>query len=712
MNIASPNLNRLINHVLPVSLGIFAFFLVVGGEVLNPQYTGWLMGRFDPIQHYLGWDFFRRSEWANPIGLSPTFGLDISSSIVYADSIPLMAIIFKVFDQILPLNFQYFGIWLLICFVLQAYFGWKLAAIYFESNFKRALVSILFVVSPQMLWRLNTHAGVHNALASHFLILAGIFLTLRKESSNRFFYWVILFSASLTINFYFLLITSFLWMADSIDGYLAKQYSFKGFIKELLILLFIVLILGWQVGYFAIATSSVDIWGYGFFRFNLMAPLDSYGLSSFLPNMNLPSTWGEGYSYFGAGVLVGLLFTAPYIVIKWLDVKAFISRYPALILVLTLFFLLSITNNIGVGSENYLIALPEVVLKILGITHSAARFFWPIYYFLLIFLAFAIQKIYPKKVSLIILCTIVFIQVLDLYPLRRSIRAEYAKDMAGIYDASLLKSKLWPDIAKHYKKLILMPTVNQPAHWETFAFFASKYGLATNSIFTARIDSAKVDASNHKINASIATGHLEDDSVYIVQDSFVLPLLSKANIDSPLIKLDGLNVFLPNWRRCANCLPLDEGWLLTANKLRPALGEKILFSSSNEKSPYYLGQGWSWAENWGVWSDSGVSTLNLPTPSDRSNGIKLEVQPFVVPEKKKEQIVEIVLNDNLKTYQKVIFSESTPTTIIIPLDQKFNLGNLINIKISLEKPMSPRSLQIGNDDDRRLGIGLISASFY
>ena len=117
MNIASPNLNRLINHVLPVSLGIFAFFLVVGGEVLNPQYTGWLMGRFDPIQHYLGWDFFRRSEWANPIGLSPTFGLDISSSIVYADSIPLMAIIFKVFDQILPLNFSTlgFGCWSVLC---------------------------------------------------------------------------------------------------------------------------------------------------------------------------------------------------------------------------------------------------------------------------------------------------------------------------------------------------------------------------------------------------------------------------------------------------------------------------------------------------------------------------------------------------------------------------------------------------------------------
>jgi len=712
MNISSPNLNRLINLVLPVLLGVSAFYLVVGGEVLNPQYTGWLLGRFDPIQHYLGWDFFRRSEWANPIGLSPTFGLDISSSIVYADSIPLMAIIFKLFDQILPVDFQYFGIWLLICFLLQAYFGWKLAAIYFESNFKRALVLIFFVVSPHMLWRLNTHAGVHNALASHFLILAGIFLTLRKDSANRFFYWAILFAASLTINFYFLLITSFLWMADSIDRYLVNQHSTKGFIKELLILLFIVLLLGWQVGYFAIATSSVDIWGYGFFRFNLLAPFDSYGLSSFLQNMNLPSTWGEGYSYFGVGVLIGMLFVVPFLVIQRADVKGFIYRYPALIVVLTVFFLLSITNNIGVGSENYLVPLPDIVLKILGITHSAARFFWPIYYFLLVFLVVAIQKIYSKKISLGILCAIVLIQLIDLYPLVRSIRAEYAKNMAGIYDASLLKSKLWPDIAKNYKKLILIPTVNQPAHWETFALFASKYGLATNSIFTARIDSAKVDASNNKIITSIATGHLDEDAIYIVQDSFVLPLLSKANIDSPLIKLDGLNVFLPNWRQCAVCLQLDKTLLLTTNMLRPALGEKILFSSSNERSPYYLGQGWSWAENWGVWSDSALSTINLPMPSDRPKGIILKVQPFVVFEKKKEQMVEIVINDNPATYQKIIFSESKPTTIDIPVDKKLNLENLINIKITLEKTMSPRSLLIGNDDDRKLGIGLISASFY
>ena len=43
-----------INLVLPALLGSVAYFLVVGTDVLNPQYLGWLLGRFDPIQHYLG----------------------------------------------------------------------------------------------------------------------------------------------------------------------------------------------------------------------------------------------------------------------------------------------------------------------------------------------------------------------------------------------------------------------------------------------------------------------------------------------------------------------------------------------------------------------------------------------------------------------------------------------------------------------------------
>ena len=47
-----------------------------------------------------------------------------------------------------------------------------------------------------------------------------------------------------------------------------------------------------------------------------------------------------------------------------------------------------------------------------------------------------------------------------------------------MYDTSVLKDKLWGDIAQNYEKLVVIPAINQPVNWETFAFFASKYGLA------------------------------------------------------------------------------------------------------------------------------------------------------------------------------------------------------------------------------------------
>lgn len=700
------------NFLVPATLGVLGFCYVVGLQILEPQYIGWLYGRFDPIQHYLGWDFFRRSDWTMPIGLSPSFGVDISSSIVYADSIPLMAIIFKGFDHFLPSTFQYFGFWLLICFVLQAYFGWKLAVIYFDSIPLRLGITILFVISPQLLWRLNTHAGVHNALASHFLILAGIFLVLRRANNYRFFWWTALFLSSLMINFYFLLITSLLWAADSVDRCISKSLSVKDGFKDLFLLSVIVLFFGWQVGYFAIATSSVDIWGYGFFRFNLMAPIDSYGLSTFIPDVKLPSTWGEGYGYFGLGVLIGCVLAIPYFLIYARSVKSFILKNPALLFVLALFLILSVTNNIGIGSQNFVIDLPEVVLKILGITHSAARFFWPIYYFLIIFVVYAIYNVYSKKLSIAIILSLAIIQLIDLNPLMRSIHAEYARDLTSIYEDAVLKDPLWKEAAKKYKKLILIPAMNQPLHWETFALLASEYDLPTNSIFTARIDSSKIDIANKKLETSIELGKLDGDSLYVLQDRFVLPVLASANSSSPMLRLDGFNLFLPGWYDCDSCSRLPSKSLLTLKDFRINAGQELVISSHNNKSAFYLGSGWSWLESWGVWSNAEEAYIFIPTPNEIHGGINLNLQAFVVHQKLSEQVIDIYINGNKEPAKSVRFKNSLPTNIQVPFDGGAYPGRVIKIKISIKYPKSPKSLKIGNEDERRLGIGLSGVSIY
>ena len=355
---------------------------------------------------------------------------------------------------------------------------------------------------------------------------------------------------------------------------------------------------------------------------------------------------------------------------------------------------------------------PEFVLKILGITHSAARFFWPIFYFMILCIAYAIQRTYGKKLSAAILICVASIQIIDLYPLYQSIKMEYGKNLTGLYDQMPLKSPLWNQAARKYKNLILIPAMNQPIRWETFASLAAKYGLATNSIFTARIDSNRVIQANKNLDKLIAEGKLDNNSFYVLQDRFVLPILEFANSASPMLRLDGFNVFLPNWSSCNSCESIPRDALLTIQGFRPKIAEPIYFAKENPKAPYYLGSGWSWLESWGVWSDSDEASMFLPAANGKSRGVVLTLQAFVVHEKLPEKTVEIYFNDDRTSGKKIIFNDSVPKIIKIPFNQKLNNPDLITIKISISNPISPKSLKIGNDDERRLGVGLISASFY
>mgnify|MGYP003352552521 CR=1 FL=1 len=102
-------------------MGIAAFFAVGGISILNPRNINWLLADFDMTLEYLGWAFYRYGPWTFPIGLNPNFGLDISSSIVYSNSLPLFAMVFKPLSSLLGEPFQFWGIWILLCFVLQAW---------------------------------------------------------------------------------------------------------------------------------------------------------------------------------------------------------------------------------------------------------------------------------------------------------------------------------------------------------------------------------------------------------------------------------------------------------------------------------------------------------------------------------------------------------------------------------------------------------------
>ncbi len=188
-------------------VGAVVFFLIYGFQVVIPTNVTWLHhsidleGLADLTQHELGWEMYRSSPWMFLIGRF--YGLSPEPlSIVYTDSIPLFAIIFKLLSPLLPGQFQYMGIFELITYLLTGGFGAliadRFAGIAAADTYKKGesvhsksvegriirsrvisslCASLLLVTAPV----LTKRVFYHTALSAHFLILSAILIVIYKN---------------------------------------------------------------------------------------------------------------------------------------------------------------------------------------------------------------------------------------------------------------------------------------------------------------------------------------------------------------------------------------------------------------------------------------------------------------------------------------------------------------------------------------------------
>ncbi len=182
-HIRNPLVNGL-NIGLIIAFALLLHITAFGWQSLDPASTAWLL-RDEPAQHYLGWYFFRHEPWHWPLGRIEGFGLPAGSSVAMTDAIPLLAIPFKLLSPLLPEHFQYFGLWMLACFMLNGYFGLRLMARLSEHASLRFLGALFFVLSPVLLFR----AHGHEALMAQWMILAACE---RYYSGWKGRYWLLL----------------------------------------------------------------------------------------------------------------------------------------------------------------------------------------------------------------------------------------------------------------------------------------------------------------------------------------------------------------------------------------------------------------------------------------------------------------------------------------------------------------------------------------
>lgn len=181
------------------------FLLIWGYKILNPFYTSWLLAGSDLTQHYIGYALYNNAPFSPMIGMMNNAVYPFSISVMFTDSIPIAAILAKIISHLTGCDIQYFGLWGLLCFVLMGVFSCILVRKYTSNHIISILASILFTLSPIMIYRVFWHTS----LSSHFiLILCLVLIAYRKEKLNTaakcLLYWGIIGFLCAMIHLYFL----------------------------------------------------------------------------------------------------------------------------------------------------------------------------------------------------------------------------------------------------------------------------------------------------------------------------------------------------------------------------------------------------------------------------------------------------------------------------------------------------------------------------
>lgn len=396
-------------------IGIITFLFIYGFNVLNFTNINWIMnGDNDLKQHFLGWCFYRRTPWQFPIGLIEGLSYPYKMSMMYTDSIPLFAILFKIIDSIfhLPKVFQYFGLYGLLCFTLQGGISSLIVSKLSKNNLIGILSSIFFTTTTLLLRR----EFYHTALCAQWVILLALYLWLCKEKKKEdkwsilsyILTWSLMGILAALTHPYFLPMVGGILVIDIIDKsifyfiYFKKEMGNKEYIKYIL-QLFVSIIFYCFSALFTLTLLGAfyqktdrNMWGIDVCSSNFNTlfnpPSDDYLLLKF-------DNWDyfqyEGSGYLGLGMIV--LFIIAIIQLIYLfgkkssskiDVKKlFIENYRKVLIIFCclVFFFLATFPTISFYTKGFYINLGDGIIERLYETFRAhGRFIWIVVYLIYI----------------------------------------------------------------------------------------------------------------------------------------------------------------------------------------------------------------------------------------------------------------------------------------------------------------------------------------
>src|SRR3990172_4363101 len=192
-----------------VILIAIAYFFSIFDLVFIIEGNFWLSNRGDAGEHLIGFLYFVRDEWQFPLFHTQNLGYPHGTNIIFTDSIPLLALIFKILAPIIPDGFHPFGLWIFLCYLLLAHAFSSLLYHFGHRSLIAAVASGLFaVMTPFFMERL---LRPHAALCGQFLVVYALLLYFKVADGSKYrspfgLFTLLLIVALLTHAYFFAMV--------------------------------------------------------------------------------------------------------------------------------------------------------------------------------------------------------------------------------------------------------------------------------------------------------------------------------------------------------------------------------------------------------------------------------------------------------------------------------------------------------------------------
>ena len=501
-NTAPRMLRRVGEHwVLPLLLGFAAFGLTASYSILDPTYVDWMLDG-DRANHFLGLNFFRWENWHFPLGAITHYPEGGHNSVLQTDSIPLLAVLTRVFTHVLPHPFQYFGCYLLSCLFLQALLAAALLRLLMLPRLAIVLGTVWMSTAPILMY----HFG-HIALCAHWAYLFLLWISL--AAYLRGWSYAALPVGKLTlVQMYLATVHPYLVMGTSV--WIGTMYSqtarqlcgrpLRAFLKRVAVSALLIGTTAICFGYLSVQNPTTPLGSYS--GADLTALINPAGfVHSFALRWRGSTT--EGFAYLGFGgfflfaLLIRLYRTNPTKVRQ----ASHVFASPFLLGALLLAFY-SLSPHVTVLANPILnlrwLYLPFGPLP--EIFRATGRFICPLYYLIFLSLIVIPSRLLPARKALAALTIAVVLHLVEFYP--RFVSKPWAKGVQW----AMAKESPWHRKLDGAQHVIVLPPLIPSEFFDCgksqlisaldfyrIAYQASERGMSLNSALTSRLsqDSAQ-----------------------------------------------------------------------------------------------------------------------------------------------------------------------------------------------------------------------------